>query len=98
MLGADALFDGSTATTENEWVVAAASRNTVTARGPVQSRLSIVTKLPSAKTRYEQQVESSSATAGHARPTVDEVVPVTETTGAGGGVVSTGNVTVTVLL
>jgi hypothetical protein len=33
-----------------------------------------------------------------ARPTVDEVVRVTETTGAAGGVVSTGSVTVTVLL
>jgi hypothetical protein len=29
---------------------------------------------------------------------VDEVVPVTETTGAAGGVVSTGSVTVSVLL
>jgi hypothetical protein len=34
-----------------------------------------------------------------ARPLeVDEVVPVIETTGAAGGVVSTGNVTVTLLL
>ncbi|MFL5921073.1 MAG: hypothetical protein ACJ75Q_13005 [Gaiellaceae bacterium] len=40
-----------------------------------------------------QQVESSSATAGQVRrPGVDEVVPVTETTGAAGGVVSTGSV------
>jgi hypothetical protein len=54
--------------------------------------------LPSAKTRYVQHVESSSATTGQERPTVDEVVPVTETTGAAGGVVSTGSVTVTVLL
>ena len=58
----------------------------------------MVTRLPSAKTRYLQQVESSSATRSHARPTVDEVVPVTETTGAAGGVVSTGSVTVTLLL
>jgi hypothetical protein len=37
-------------------------------------------------------------TGSQARSTVDEVVPVTETTGAAGGVVSTGSVTVTVLL
>jgi hypothetical protein len=35
-LGADALPDGSTATTVNEYVVAAASRSTVTARSPVE--------------------------------------------------------------
>jgi hypothetical protein len=34
-LGADAFRDGSTATTVNEYVVAAASRSTVTARSPV---------------------------------------------------------------
>ncbi len=45
-----------------------------------------------------QHVESSSATAFHARLTVDEVVPVTETTGVAGGLVSTGSVTVALLL
>jgi hypothetical protein len=45
-----------------------------------------------------QQVESSSATGPHERSTVDDVLPVTVTTGAAGGVVSTGSLTVTVLL
>ena len=40
-----------------------------------------------------QHAESSAATAGQERPTVDEIVPVTETTGAARGVVSTGSVT-----
>src|SRR4051794_2217192 len=96
-LGAEALCDGSTATTENECAVEAASRSTVTDRAPVQCRLSGDAGVPSTATRYVQQVLSSSATAGHDSPTVDEVVPVTETTGAAGGVVSTGSVTVTVL-
>jgi Flp pilus assembly protein CpaB len=82
----------------NECVVAAASRSTVTVRSPVHWRLSAVTRTPLAETRYVQQVESSSLTGSHARPMVDEVVPVTETTGAGGRVVPTGNVTVTLLL
>jgi hypothetical protein len=98
VLGADAFLDGSTATTLNECVVAAARRSTVTARSPVHCRLSAETRAPFAKTRYVQQVESSSATGGQARPTADEVVPVTETTGAAGGVLSTGSVTVTVLV
>ena len=38
-LGADAFPDGSTATTVNEYVVAAASRSTVAARSPVHSTL-----------------------------------------------------------
>jgi hypothetical protein len=50
-LGADALRDGSTATTVNECVVAAARRKTVTARSPVQCRLPMGTCAPSAKTR-----------------------------------------------
>ena len=73
-LGADAFPDGSTATIVKECVVAAASRSTVTARSPVHWRLSAVTRTPFAKMRYLQQVESSSATGSHARPTVDEVV------------------------
>ena len=79
----------------NEYVVAPASRMTFTDRSPVGSKL---TREPFAKTRYVQQVWSSSAIGPHARSTVDEVLPVTETTGAAGGVVSTGVVTVSVLL
>jgi hypothetical protein len=48
-LGADALPDGSTATTVNECVVAAASRRTVAARSPVHSTFA---RAPFAKTRY----------------------------------------------
>jgi hypothetical protein len=59
--------------------------------------LSALTRTPFAKTRYLQQVESS-LTGPHARPTVDEVVSVTETSGAAGGAVSTGSVTVRLLL
>jgi hypothetical protein len=82
----------------NEYVLAAARRSTVSARSPVHWRLSALTRTPFAKTRYVQQVWSSSATGPQASPTVDEVVPVTETTGAAGDVVSTGSVTVNVLL
>jgi hypothetical protein len=82
----------------NECVVAAASRSTVTARSPVHWRLSALTRTPFAKIRYLQQVESSSLTGPHARRTIDEVVSVTETSGAAGGVVSTGSVTVNLLL
>ena len=52
-LGADAFPEGSTATTVNEYVVAAASRSTVAARSPVHSTLA---STPSTKTRYVQQV------------------------------------------
>ena len=55
-LGADAFLDGSTATIVNEYVVAAARRSTVTARSPVQWRLSGLTRKPFAKTLYVQQV------------------------------------------
>ena len=94
-LGADAFRDGSTATTVNEYVVAPASRRTVNDRSPVDRTFA---REPFAKTRYVQQVWSSSATGPQARSTVDEVLPVTETTGAAGGVVSTGVVIVSVLL